>query len=344
MLYKIHLALTVAKECNKPFGGINIIFAGDFCQLPAVGKTRLYTSFSNQGRTSSESRKLDDVYGRLLWLSIPNIIILQTVECQRGTGASELISLLTRMCEGKCTKSDYKFLSTRLAKRLALTTDISAWKDAPIIISENATKDSLNVAATEAFARRTGRQLFWYDSIDTHSGTEITDPVLKQHLAALPSNQTSHRLGKLPLVIGMPVMIMTNFDVSSGVVNGRIGTLKTVNYITNADRCRHATSCIVESDGITGEALPSLNQKQAVALQDEVEMSFTHPQSKKKLKLKRSQLPIQPAFTMTAYKSQSLSLDNVVIDLESCSGSEAPYVMTSRVKSLDGLMILHPFQ
>ena len=72
-------------------------------------------------------------------------------------------------------------------------------------------------------------------------------------------------------------------------------------------------------------------------------MTFTHLYSKKKLKIKCTQIPIQPAFSMTAYKSQGVSLERVVVDLESCSGSEAPYVMVSRVKSLDGLMVLCPF-
>ena len=47
---------------------------------------------------------------------------------------------------------------------------------------------------------------------------------------------------------------------------------------------------------------------------------------------------------MTTYKLQSLSLDHVIIDFQSCSGSESPYVMASQVKSLDGLMILRPFR
>lgn len=179
---------------------------------------------------------------------------------------------------------------------------------------------------------------------DTHAGEEIQDIELRQHLLSLSSNNTEHRLGRIPMVIGMPVMIMTNFDVSNGIVNGRVGKLKSVSYITDSEGHRHATSCVIESDGIVGPPLPGLEANHAVALQDNVEMTFIHPHSKEKLKIKRTQLPIQPAFSITAYKSHSLSLDKVVIDLESCSGSEAPYVMASRVKSLDGLIVLHPFR
>ena len=139
-------------------------------------------------------------------------------------------------------------------------------------------------------------------------------------------------------------MIVSNFDVSNGVVNRHIDVLKCVNYWVNLEGFRHATSCIVESDHIVRDPLPGLDTNQAVALEDEVDLIFTRPNSKKKLKIRRKQLPIQPAFAITAHKSQGMSLDRVVVDLEGCTSSESPYVMLFRVKSVDGLLILRPFQ
>ncbi|KAF8064264.1 hypothetical protein FPV67DRAFT_1397973, partial [Lyophyllum atratum] len=46
---------------------------------------------------------------------------------------------------------------------------------------------------------------------------------------------------------------------------------------------------------------------------------------------------------MTAHKAQGQTLTAAIIDLESCYGTESPYVMVSRVTSLDGLLILRPF-
>ncbi|KAJ4464308.1 hypothetical protein C8J55DRAFT_403121, partial [Lentinula edodes] len=46
----------------------------------------------------------------------------------------------------------------------------------------------------------------------------------------------------------------------------------------------------------------------------------------------------------TTHKAQGQTLDSAIIDLESCRGTEAPYVMVSRVKTLDGLLVLRPFQ
>jgi hypothetical protein len=72
-------------------------------------------------------------------------------------------------------------------------------------------------------------------------------------------------------------------------------------------------------------------------------MRFTHPYSHKVCTIKRTQVPIMPAFAMTTHKAQGQTMDKVIVDLESCHGTESPYVMLSRVKSLDGLRILRPF-
>ncbi|TFK86998.1 hypothetical protein K466DRAFT_451542, partial [Polyporus arcularius HHB13444] len=46
---------------------------------------------------------------------------------------------------------------------------------------------------------------------------------------------------------------------------------------------------------------------------------------------------------ITAHKSQGQTFSRVIVDLESCTGTEAPYVMLSRAKSLEGVIILRPF-
>ncbi|KAJ7763347.1 hypothetical protein B0H16DRAFT_1213753, partial [Mycena metata] len=46
---------------------------------------------------------------------------------------------------------------------------------------------------------------------------------------------------------------------------------------------------------------------------------------------------------ITAHKAQGKTLRACVIDLNLCKGSESPYVMVSRVTSLQGLVILTPF-
>lgn len=193
------------------------------------------------------------------------------------------------------------------------------------------------------FARKHNKNLHWYYATDSHSGKVIEDQDLKQHLASLHSGKTNQRLGKLPLVIGMPVMICQNFDVEGGIVNGCPGTLKRIRFCVDEQGQRHAISCEIEAPTTTCENLPNLAAQHVAALQDTVDMCFIHPHSRKSCTIKRTQLPIIPAFAMTAHKAQGQTMERAIVDLQSCFGTESAYVMASRVKSLNGLAILRPF-
>jgi hypothetical protein len=73
-------------------------------------------------------------------------------------------------------------------------------------------------------------------------------------------------------------------------------------------------------------------------------MTFTHPYSKRRCNIQRTQVPIVPAFAMTVHKAQGQTMDNVIVDLQGCDGTESAYVMISWVTSLQGLLILRPFE
>ncbi|KAF8204731.1 hypothetical protein BJ912DRAFT_827724, partial [Pholiota molesta] len=83
---------------------------------------------------------------------------------------------------------------------------------------------------------------------------------------------TNQRLGKIPLVLGMPVMITQNYDVENGIVNGCTGILKKIRYREDNQGNRYATSCVIESETFTGEPLTGLHPRQAVVLQDTTDM------------------------------------------------------------------------
>lgn len=341
-LLRISDALIQATGIPEPFGGINIIFAGDLCQLPPINETRLSCEIKQYNNPLSErtQRKLK---GRALWLSTDYVIILTGNSRQTGPANERFRQLLARLRHGCCSDDDYRLLSSRIMSHCTTPTSLNDFAMAPVIVSDNITKDQLNCAFSRRFAHATKQQLVWYIAEDTIDGKLVSDDTTHGRLLnALHSGHTNHRLRKLPLVIGMPVMITHNVCVEAGVVNGTIGTIHSLTYVQHADGTRSLSSCIVKLPGKNNVSIGNLEPNLFPILPDVVSFTFKHS-SHLTVSVTRKQCPIVPAFAMTAHKAQGQTMEKAIIDLESCSGTEAPYVMASRVKSLDGLLILRPF-
>jgi hypothetical protein len=224
-MLQISEALIEAKGNTSPFGGINIIFAGDFSQLPPVGQLRLYGRVNTYRVATKQGQGA--VLGKLLWLSITIVVILTEVMRQQGTANERFVELLTRLRVGNCTQEDFNLLNTQLIHHVKPNWD-REWCAAPIIVSNNDVKDAFNIQAAQSFARRQNRALHWYYCIDSQGGRQIMDKQLQDYLMDIHTGGTNQRLGKIPLVIGMPVIIAHNFDVEGGIVNGCQGLLKKI--------------------------------------------------------------------------------------------------------------------
>jgi len=105
--------------------------------------------------------------------------------------------------------------------------------------------------------------------------------------------------------------------------------LKKFNYTIDNEGYRHAHSCVVRADKISGGPLPHLKEQEVAVLADETVLTFTHPYSHVRSTFRRLQLPITPAFALTAHKSQGNTLQSAILDLEICFNIEAVYVMLS---------------
>ncbi|KAF8438098.1 hypothetical protein L210DRAFT_3312603, partial [Boletus edulis BED1] len=150
LLVSIHEALCIAKGNDLPFGGVNIIFAGDFAQLPPVAQSALYARV--KGNNISCSKTQLDMFGKVLWLSV-SVVVFLTENMRQATDKNRpFVSLLGRLREGKCTDDLHE-----------ISID---WLNALMIVYNNEVKDALNERAAIAFAQRTGTPLHWYECID----------------------------------------------------------------------------------------------------------------------------------------------------------------------------------
>ncbi|EIM85240.1 uncharacterized protein STEHIDRAFT_60036, partial [Stereum hirsutum FP-91666 SS1] len=147
-LLEISEALSAAKGNSSAFGNISIILAGDFAQLPPVGEKRLYSRLDTRSvAQGGTQRGQKAIFGKLLWLSFNTVVVLDQIMRQGGNENIRFVQLLARLRED-------------------IDATAEEWNGVPIIVSNNAVKDALNVKATIAFAQRTGKALHWYYSTD----------------------------------------------------------------------------------------------------------------------------------------------------------------------------------
>ncbi|KAF7791124.1 hypothetical protein EIP86_002135 [Pleurotus ostreatoroseus] len=317
-------ALSLAKGCDLPFGGINVVFAGDFAQLPPVGKCRLFGSFDTQASSGgTELKRQYAILGKLLWLSVDTVVMLHEQMRQAGSSNVRFVELLQRLRHGRCTEADYEILSTRVLGASEHARCDTLWADAPVIAFDNATKDALNVRAVSALARATGQTLQWYYANDRHNRRNLTDAKLRDSLRSLHSGRTNCLIGKLPVVTGMKVIITKNFDVPGGVVNGSIGTLKEARYFVNGFDERCMRSCVVEIPDSCCDTVPGLPSQCVPVMEDTASYQLKHRYSKRNL--------TSPARKLL-YNQHTPSQPIVL------KGKR-----TKRARSLDGVLILRPF-
>ena len=93
-LYKIHETLCKATGDTRPFGGISIIFAGDFAKLPPVKATHLYARIDTHKREQMTTFQ-ETVAGKMLWLSVNIVIQLHCLHRQQGSENIQFQELLS---------------------------------------------------------------------------------------------------------------------------------------------------------------------------------------------------------------------------------------------------------
>ena len=235
---------------DLPFGGINIIFAGDFAQLPPVEGASLYSDVvKTQLHAGLKPAQQESVIGKALWHQVTTIVILRE-NMRQTTQTPEdaaLHTALVNMRYEKCTAEDIRFLRTRQAGTRPGQPNVAAkeFRNVAIICGRHTQKDQINLLGSQRFAEDTSQKLTNFFSIDKW-GKEI-DPADKQKWGrAKAAPTTKHRSdnmefydqlqvwkvqhgaidnfpGKLSLCIGMPVMIRNNDATELCITKGQEG-------------------------------------------------------------------------------------------------------------------------
>jgi hypothetical protein len=146
MINNINLNLQLAKQNTLPFGGITILFSGDFLQHQPVCAKPLYyrTDLENALNQTTSQYNIEINAGRLLWINLTHVIFLEENIRQKLDPA--YAALLSRLRSGNHTQdtllSDYNLLSSRLIE--PNTDIIGDWSAVGVCVSRNSLRQQIN--------------------------------------------------------------------------------------------------------------------------------------------------------------------------------------------------------
>ncbi|KAF5334184.1 hypothetical protein D9611_014514 [Ephemerocybe angulata] len=336
------------------FGGINVIFLGDFFQLAPPKQSPVYAYKLVRNPSFVEARSsvgIDAISGAYLWRQVKEVTILKQTKRHEGDPLlSKILSLIRcRQCidsTGRQTTIDgltaVEHIRRRDFEHVARTDPaaILSFEDAPVIVGTKIIRDLLNTTMLAAHATRISSKVHIYYSDDKIKNEKVSENVALL-LWSLPANSTKDAFGQLPMFIGMRVMITENISVEYKVVNGSEGTISDIQYFEEEGR-RYARvvyvrvhASHVHAPGLEAGIVPIFptgrNIKFSTRFRNTVSKSFS-----------RHQIPLIPAYSYTDYKSQGRTLTHAIVDLASAR-QQGVYVMLSRVTSLKGLLVLRWF-
>ncbi len=171
-MFKIHNQLARVLDAEEvSFGGMYMIFAGDFTQLPPIsgeswslyGKLHGYLMASKSGQ--------EHALRKGLWHQVNTVVILQQNMRQKLQTPDDqrLRTALENMRFHDCTEDDITFLKSRVSGRKdsVHTVTSAEFRNVSIITAWNVHKDKVNRLGTLQFANKTKQELMDFFTDDT---------------------------------------------------------------------------------------------------------------------------------------------------------------------------------
>jgi PIF1-like helicase len=197
-MYKISEWLaTINNNPESPFGGLNMIFSGDFAQLPPpIGKEHAALYSRTVGVNAVSLHDQESAIGKALWHQVTTVIILwQNIrQKHESKDDSAFHTALTNMHYKACTPADIAFLKTRISadiKGRPCVTD-KGFRNVSIITAHNAKKDETNWLDVVWFSLETNQNLTHSVSIDTVTHEDTGGSGGNQHFKLSRWKQQNH--------------------------------------------------------------------------------------------------------------------------------------------------------
>lgn len=278
------------RRSEEPFGGLQVIFVGDFFQLPPVvprSNTHSQTSFIEENQPAF-------AFAGDAWQAAqPLVCYLSEQHRQSDPPFSALLSAI------RCNAISEEHIRCLQERRVQSNSALP--QGALKLYSHNLDVDRINaqeLARVPGAARTFTMQSFGKKALVVSLKRGCLSPE------------------RLDLKIGAKVMFTRN-DQKGAFVNGTLGT-------------------VVGFDKESGEPCVKTQQGKQVTVEP-VEWSI---EDGGRMSARIVQIPLRLAWAMTVHKSQGMSLDAAVVDLQHAFVEGQGYVALSRVRTLEGLSLL----
>jgi hypothetical protein len=231
---------------------------------------------------------------------------------------------------------------------------------APGVFANNDIKYETNKRRAQVFAAEQGEVVVWSMAKD-----KANDEVLKQCPPTLDvkygwlskhDKETADLYGALPLVHGMPVALTEHVDrrPEFNLLRGRVGHLhgwvfdpKDTSEVIGGRRTLQKPPLVVfvKYDGVAWR-IGDLDVGVYPIFPVDRSWFLDKYRDRPVLRVSRRQIPLAPAFAMTAHASQGQTLVRVVVDLQIPREAKIVtcYVVLSRVRTRAAILIYRPFR
>ncbi|MEI7810446.1 MAG: PIF1 family DEAD/DEAH box helicase [bacterium] len=290
------------KQNPEAFGGLQVIFVGDFFQLPPIIKNPVSDDRGNEDFEKviqigffEEEKKSKSMfaYDCSAWEKA-NLIVCYITEQYRQDDV-DFLSILSAIRHDTFNKSHLEKIKSRNVDRKNLP------KNTPKLFSHNINVDFVNSETLSKIKE---------DSEVFIMHTKGPEPLI----AVMQKGCLSPE--KLELKIGAEVMFTKN-NPKGGFVNGTLGTV-----VDFEGGTRYPIVRIRSGKTITAEPMEWVVEENG------------------KVRAKINQIPLRLAWAITVHKSQGMSMDGAIMDLSEVFEYGQGYVALSRVRRLSGLHII----
>ena len=311
-----------ARNCHsRPFGGLQLVFCGDFYQLPPVGVS---TEDPDNARFCFESESWFHTFPKSNHIQLKQIFRQNDpVYCQ----------ILNQVREGRITRRTDEILRSRIGVLLPDVSEDGTPQTKPTILyATRARVDEINRLEMEKLT------ILDPDSPDYKYDLKyVTDLPLSEKDKQIRSSQSKER-------ISSELASLKNSILCDDVVHLRVGAqvMCVVNMeesVTTAATpiCNGSQGVIVRMTDSTIQPLPIVrfNNGLEMTVNPHTWMSENIPG------IGVSQIPLILSWAITIHKSQGATLERCIIDIGGgVFEAGQSYVALSRIKSLGGMSIM----